>query len=108
MRVYQKAMTPLAFIEKWKGLFSPPTRSDMERLGARIDLGARKQAILFIAKLQRRVRQRKTPESPPRAPPRPPPQSATTKRRRRTPAYTGIGDDYVENPGRKFLTSLRH
>ena len=114
MRLYRGTMTPLAFIEKWESIFSPPTRTKMRAMAVRIDLHARKQAILFVAKLKHRVKKPETSMqdivslATRRALDDSPRKTADTRPpRRRSDASFYLRDAYVENPRRAFVTSLR-
>lgn len=107
MRVYQKRMTPLAFIDKWQHLFSPPTQAKMREMRTRIDIDARKRAMLFVARLKYRVRCGDPPASSSQRD-EDHCERAPTSRRRRAGATTAyLTDAYVDDPHRAFVRSLR-
>ena len=109
MRIYQGRMTPLSFIEKWQHLFSPPTRAKMDAMAARIDLHARKCAMLFIARLKRRVHTRPNTQitTPLVSPPAAQPRELPPRRRARSQSSSYLTETYVDNPRRSFERSLR-
>ena len=108
MRLYRKEITPLTFIDRWQHLFSTETREKMRKMRRRIDIDARKQSILFVARLKNMVMQNRKNEHA-EANSRVATESVihTVPRRRRSSVRPHLTDDYIDNPQRAFITSFR-
>jgi len=109
MRLYQKKISVLQFIEQWKNSFSPRSQEKLEHLEHKIHLEAHTAALLFVAKLKLRIRRSTHPTI--RCKPSVPVltvQNHEPGKFRRPVIYRGMIDEFVENPTRKYMNSLRN